>query len=72
MSFAGKRTSSSISPIWKLKSAALPASVEARRWTTPETKMSVVGVVDPQLAHAWPRWNAIGAMCDFFETVPTR
>jgi polyhydroxybutyrate depolymerase len=49
-----------------------PADVEGRLWTNSDTGMSVVGVVDPELGHAWPRWNAIGAMWDFFERVPTR
>ena len=47
-----------------------PPRVASKRWTNPSTRNSVVALVDPNLAHAWPEWNLLGAMIDFFKTVP--
>lgn len=48
-----------------------PKRVEGFRWVVPSSKREVMGIIDPNLSHAWPKWGNDAIMA-FFDRVPTR
>ncbi|MFN0112137.1 MAG: alpha/beta hydrolase family esterase [Blastocatellia bacterium] len=52
--------------------AQAPANATATKYSNAQTRLTLIGLVDPLLAHAWPRWDVTTAIWDFFKSVPTR
>ncbi|HXF04717.1 MAG TPA: PHB depolymerase family esterase [Blastocatellia bacterium] len=50
----------------------LPSRAQAMAYTNPTTRQAVISILDPVLGHAWPDWNYMGIIWDFFQRVPTR
>ncbi len=49
-----------------------PTNATATKYSNLQTGLTLIGLVDPLLAHAWPRWDVTTAIWDFFKSVPTR
>ncbi|MEK7831990.1 MAG: PHB depolymerase family esterase [Acidobacteriota bacterium] len=49
-----------------------PTNATATKYSNAQTRLTLIGLVDPLLAHAWPRWDVTTAIWDFFKSVPTR
>lgn len=52
--------------------AQAPVNATTTKYSNLQTGLTLIGLVDPLLAHAWPQWDVTTAIWNFFKSVPTR